>query len=198
MANTVISKQARRAAREAAVAAQDELVRRTRANVADLATFFSARERVEAVDGWLKARQQVLRADAERRRREQRVVCGRALAAMRDRGESVREIARMADVSEKQVRDLMREAEAAADSAEPQAQDDAAGATQPPAGADVAAQRVDESPAGADGAVGEGNEVPAGADGAVGEGNEVPAAAAGDAIRNGAAAKPVVASAATA
>lgn len=165
------------------MAAQDELVRRTRANVADLARFFSARERVEAVDGWLKARQQVLRADAERRRREQRVVCGRALAAMRDRGESLREIARMADVSEKQVRELMREAEAAPDSAAPQAQDEAGGAAPPPAGA-VAAQRVAESPAGADGAVG--------------EGTEVPAAAAGDAIRHGAAAKPVVASSATA
>ncbi|MDT5225345.1 MAG: hypothetical protein QOG19_2752 [Mycobacterium sp.] len=51
MANTVISKQARRAAREAATAAQEQLVRRTRANVEDLATFFSARERADAVDG---------------------------------------------------------------------------------------------------------------------------------------------------
>ncbi len=86
MANTVISKQARRAAREAASAAQDDVVRRTRANVEDLGRYFSARERVEAVDGWLAARQQVLREDAERRRGAQRVVCGQALAAMRDRG----------------------------------------------------------------------------------------------------------------
>jgi hypothetical protein len=73
MANTVISKQARRAAREAATAAQEQLVRRTRANVEDLATFFSARERADAVDGWLKARQEALRQDADRRRGEQRV-----------------------------------------------------------------------------------------------------------------------------
>lgn len=159
MANTVISKQARRAAREAATAAQDELVRRARANVEDLATFFSARERADAVDGWLKARQEVLREDADRRRREQRVVCGRALAAMRDRGESLREIARMADVSEKQARELIREAEAA----------------QPPAAADVAAHVVAD-PA-------------ADADGVAGGAKEAPPVAAGAAIENGAGVK---------
>lgn len=40
MANRAITKQARRAAWEAAVAAQEELARCTRANVEDLATFF--------------------------------------------------------------------------------------------------------------------------------------------------------------
>ncbi|MDT5225346.1 MAG: hypothetical protein QOG19_2753 [Mycobacterium sp.] len=54
-----------------------------------------------------------MRQDADRRRCEQRVVCGQALASMRDRGESLREIAWMADVSEKQARELIREAEAA-------------------------------------------------------------------------------------
>lgn len=113
MTNKAITKEARRAAREAAVAAQEELARRTRANVEDLATFFSARERADAVDGWLAERQQVLREQAAQRRSEQRVQCGRALRAMRDRGESLREIARMAGVAEKAVRELIREAEAA-------------------------------------------------------------------------------------
>lgn len=176
MANTVISKQARRAAREAASAAQNDLVRRTRANVEDLGRFFSARERVEAVDGWLEARQQVLREDAERRRGAQRVVCGQALAAMRDRGESLREIARMADVSEKQARELIREAEAAAENATPQAHDESATAAQPSA----AAQAGPPLPAGR----------AAGADGA----NK----ATGDAIGNGAAGKPPAPAAATA
>jgi hypothetical protein len=47
MANQAISNQARRAAWVAAAAAQEELARRTRANVEDLATFFvfAARER---------------------------------------------------------------------------------------------------------------------------------------------------------
>ncbi|KQH76614.1 hypothetical protein AO501_10515 [Mycobacterium gordonae] len=181
MANTVISKQARRAARQAASAAQDDVVRRTRANVEDLGRFFSARERVEAVDGWLEARQQVLREDAQRRRGAQRVVCGQALAAMRDRGESLREIARMAAISEKQVRELILEAEAAAQNDGPVVQDGAATAAQPPASDDAAANDAAAQPV-AD---------PAG--GAV-EAN----GAASDAIRSVAAVKGLASSAATA
>ncbi|ORJ52958.1 hypothetical protein [Mycobacterium simiae] len=149
MANTVISKQARRAARQAASAAQDDVVRRTRANVEDLGRYFSARERVEAVDGWLAARQQVLREDADRRRGAQRVVCGQALAAMRDRGEPLREIARMAKLSEKQARELIREAEAAAPNATPAAGEESATAAQPPAGDDAAAQPAADPAGGA-------------------------------------------------
>ncbi|OBK59450.1 hypothetical protein A5656_14585 [Mycobacterium gordonae] len=149
MANTVISKAARRAARQAASAAQDEVVRRTRANVEDLGRYFSARERAEAVDGWLEARQQVLREDAQRRRGAQRVVCGQALAAMRDRGEPLREIARVADVSEKQARELIREAETAAQNAGPVVQDEPTTAVQPPAADDAAAPPVADPAGGA-------------------------------------------------
>jgi hypothetical protein len=113
MANKVISKEARRAAREAAAASQEELARRTRANVEDLAAFFSARERAEKVDEWLAERQQALGGQAAQRRGEQRVQCGRALRSMRERGESLREIARMAGATDKTVRELIREAEAA-------------------------------------------------------------------------------------
>jgi hypothetical protein len=52
MGNKAITKEARRAAREAAAASQEELARRTRANVEDLAAFFSAREREDALGGW--------------------------------------------------------------------------------------------------------------------------------------------------
>jgi hypothetical protein len=113
MGNQAITKEARRAAREAAAASREELARRTRANVEDLAAFFSARERSDAVDGWLSERQQVLREQAAQRHGEQRVQGGRALRAMRDRGESLREIARMAGVTDKTVRELIREAQAA-------------------------------------------------------------------------------------
>jgi hypothetical protein len=118
MATKAISKEARRAARAAAAASQEELVRRTRANVEDLAAFFSARQRAESVDEWLSERQQALREQAAQRRGEQRVLCGRALRAMRERGESVREIAGLAGVTEKTVRELIREAEAAAPAGE--------------------------------------------------------------------------------
>lgn len=111
MGNKVVSKQARRAAREAAAAAQEEVIRRTKANVEDLAAFFDARDRAEAVDVWLAERQQALAEQAAQRRVGQRRQCGAALRSMRDRGETLREIARMAGISEKTVRELIREAE---------------------------------------------------------------------------------------
>ena len=105
MGNKAISKEARRAAREAAAAAQAELARRTRANVEDLAAYFSAQQRAAAVDNWLKEKVQVLAGQAGQRR------CGAALRSMKDRGESLREIARMAGIGEKAVRELIRLAE---------------------------------------------------------------------------------------
>jgi len=114
MGNKAVSKEARRAAREAATAAQQEVIQRTKANVEDLAAFFDARERAEAVDEWLAERQQALAEQAARRRAAQRLQCGTALRAMRDRGETLREIARMAGISEKAVRELVRESESPA------------------------------------------------------------------------------------
>ncbi len=93
MGNKAVSKQARRAAREAAAAAQEEVIRRTKANVEDLAAFFDARDRADAVDEWLAERQQALAEQAAQRRAGQRLQCGTALRAMRDRGETLREIA---------------------------------------------------------------------------------------------------------
>lgn len=111
MGNKAVSKEARRAAREAAAAAQEEVIRRTKANVEDLAAFFDARDRAEAVDVWLAERQQALAEQAAQRRAGQRQACGTALRSMRERGETLREIARMAGISEKAVRELIREAE---------------------------------------------------------------------------------------
>jgi hypothetical protein len=104
------TKAARRAARAAAVAAQEELARRTRANMEDLAVFFSAHERADSVEGWLAERVAALQAQAAQRREGHHRQCGIALRSMRDRGESLRDIARMAGVGEKVVRDLIRAA----------------------------------------------------------------------------------------
>ena len=131
MGNKAVSKQARRAAREAATAAQDEVIRRTKANVEDLATFFDARDRAEAVDEWLAERQQALTQQAEQRRAAHRLKGGAALRAMRDRGESLREIGRMAGISEKAVRDLIRETESSERAEAPAAE--AAAASEPAA-----------------------------------------------------------------
>lgn len=111
MGSKAVSKEARRAARLAAAAAQEEVIRRTKANVEDLAAFFDARERAEAVDEWLAERQRALAEQAAARRAGHRRQCGVALQAMRDRGESLREIARMAGVSEKTVREMIRDVE---------------------------------------------------------------------------------------
>ncbi|OBG71228.1 MULTISPECIES: hypothetical protein [unclassified Mycobacterium] len=113
MGNKAVSKEARRAAREAAAAAQEEVLRRTRANVEDLAAFFDARDRADAVDAWLAERQQALAEQAAQRRAGHRLACGTALRSMRDRGESLRKIARMAGISEKSARELIRDAESA-------------------------------------------------------------------------------------
>ena len=111
MGHSATTKAARRAAREAAVAAQEEQARRTRANVEDLAAYFSAQQRADAVDDWLKEKVQVLSGQAAQRRLKQRRQGGAALRSMKDRGESLREIARMAGIGEKAVRELIRLAE---------------------------------------------------------------------------------------
>jgi hypothetical protein len=110
VASGATTKAARRAARAAAVAAQEELARRTRANMEDLAVFFSSRERADSVDEWLAERVAALQAQAAQRRDGHRRQCGIAFRSMRDRGQSVREIAAMAGVGEKAVRDLIRAA----------------------------------------------------------------------------------------
>lgn len=126
MANSGVSKAARKAAREAAAAAQEEQLRRQKANVEDLAKYFTAKQRVEDVAEWLSERTAELAERAAQRREEQRRECGLALKAMQDRGESVREIARLAGISEKSVRDLIKMAASVAaapadTTAEPQA-----------------------------------------------------------------------------
>lgn len=121
MANSRVSKAARKAAREAAAAAQEEQARRQKANVEDLARFFTAKQRVDDVDDWLAERVEELKVRAAQRRDEERTACGVALKAMQDRGESVREIARMAGVGEKMVRELIK---LAVEPAPPAQQDD--------------------------------------------------------------------------
>jgi len=124
MVNSRVSKAARKAAREAAAAAQEEQARRQKANVEDLARFFTAKQRVDDVDDWLAERVDELKVRAAQRRDEERTACGVALKAMQDRGESVREIARMAGVGEKMVRELIKLAvEPAAEPATPAQQD---------------------------------------------------------------------------
>src|SRR6476659_4491170 len=107
MGNGATTKAAR-AAREAVVAAQADLARRNRANMDDLAVFLSARQRADGVDDWFNERVAALKAQADERRAGQLRECGVALRAMKVRGESVRDIARMDGIREKMARVLIR------------------------------------------------------------------------------------------
>jgi hypothetical protein len=105
------TKAARQAARQAMVATQEELVRQARANEDDLAAFFAAKQRAEDVDTWLQDRVKALHAQAEKRRIEEHHRCGTALRALRARGQSLVELARLTGVPQRGVRDLIKLAE---------------------------------------------------------------------------------------
>ena len=114
MANKVSkSKSAVKAAREAVRASQREVLERAARNADDLAVFYSNRERLDAVDDWLESKMAALREQAEAKRAEHRRAAGVALRALRDRGETVRDIAGLAGMTEKSARDLIRRAEEA-------------------------------------------------------------------------------------
>ncbi|EHB53286.1 hypothetical protein [Mycolicibacterium vinylchloridicum] len=115
MANKVSkSKSAVRAAREAVKASQKEVLERAARNAEDLAVFFSSRERLDAVDEWLEAKTAGLKRQAEGKRAEHRRTAGLAVVALRDRGETLRDITRLTGVSEKALRELIRFAEQSA------------------------------------------------------------------------------------
>jgi hypothetical protein len=115
MATTTSAKAARKAARESALEANAELARRTKLNVDDLTTFFASMSRADSVEDWLNEKIAALKEQAAKRRDAERRQAGVALGAMRERGEQVRDVARLARISEKQVRDLIRHAEAVAE-----------------------------------------------------------------------------------
>jgi hypothetical protein len=112
MANKVSkSKSGVKAAREAVRASQREVLERAARNADDLAVFYSSQERVGAVDEWLESKITALREQAEAKRAEYRRAAGAALRALRDRGETVRDIARLAGITEKSARELIRRSE---------------------------------------------------------------------------------------
>lgn len=137
------SKSAVRAAREAVKASQKEVLERAARNADDLAVFFSSRERLDAVDEWLEAKMAGLKEQADGKRAEHRRTAGRAVIALRDRGETLRDIARLTGVGEKALRELIRFAEASGE--------DVAGDGQRPEREDVPGGASERG--GADGAV---------------------------------------------
>ena len=102
MANKVSkSKSAVRAAREAVKASQKEVLERAARNAEDLAVFFSSRERLDAVDEWLEAEDRRASRTGRGQACRASAAAGRRCVALRDRGETVRDIARLAGMTEK-------------------------------------------------------------------------------------------------
>lgn len=111
--NQTTSRAAARAAllkRQAAAA--EERKRRELANVSDLTTFVVEAARLDGVDEWESERVAKVREEAERRRARHRVGAGRALQAMRFRGEALAAIAEQAGVSVAVVRGYLQAAAA--------------------------------------------------------------------------------------
>ena len=81
---------------QAAAAAREA---RERANIGDLTEFTVRAAQADEVDEWLAGRIEKLKAEAERRRQAHRVAAGKALHAMRLRGESVSAIAAQTGLS---------------------------------------------------------------------------------------------------
>ena len=81
-----------------------------------LAKFFTAQQRAEAIEQALQDRVEALEKQAKNRRSKELVQQGVALRTMRDRGEDPGEIARLAGIDQKSVRELIKVAEQAATS----------------------------------------------------------------------------------
>jgi hypothetical protein len=100
--------EARQAVRGVRTKAQAERAQRERDNVEDTATFVVARARVAEVDEWEAERVAQVAAEAARRRDEQRLAGAAAVARIRGRGESVSEIAALAQTTETEVRAYLK------------------------------------------------------------------------------------------
>ena len=95
---------------KAQAAAAEERKRREIANVGDLTTFVVETAKLDGVDEWEAERLAKVRADAQARRDRHRVNAGRALQAMRLRGESIAAIGQQAGVSAATVRVFLQAA----------------------------------------------------------------------------------------
>ena len=110
MKRTTSRSEARQALLKPQAAAAEERKRLELANVGDLTTFVVESAKFDDVDEWERDRLKRLRADAEVRRQKRRVNAGRALQAIRLRGESIASIAPQTGVSTVVVRGFLQAA----------------------------------------------------------------------------------------
>jgi hypothetical protein len=103
---------ARKLVRDAQAKEREERVQREKDNVEDMAVFLLSRDRLAAVDAWEAERVAQVGAEAAQRREEQRHAAAGAAARMRERGETVSAIAKLANAGESEVRSFLKLASA--------------------------------------------------------------------------------------
>jgi hypothetical protein len=104
----------RRKVRDAQAQVNRERLKRESDNREDMVAFLVAEQKLSAVSDWEAERHAQVRLEADQRRAEQRLEGARALARMRDRGETVADIAQLGGCSTKLVRRYLKELQAAA------------------------------------------------------------------------------------
>jgi hypothetical protein len=104
----------RRKVRDAQAQVNRDRLKRESDNREDMVAFLVAEQKLSAVNEWEAERHAHVRLEAEQRRAEQRLEGARALARMRDRGETVADIAHLGGCSVKLVRRYLKELQAAA------------------------------------------------------------------------------------
>jgi hypothetical protein len=107
---------------------------RERANLGDLTEFMVRSAQLDEVDDWLAARVEKAKKEAEQRRERLRVDAGKALHAMRLRGETVSAIALQTGVSQGRVREFVRLGAEAAEAEASRADDGSVGGAAVPTG----------------------------------------------------------------
>jgi hypothetical protein len=94
----------RRKVRDAQAQVNRERLKRESDNREDMVAFLVTEQKLGAVSEWEAERHAQVRLEAEQRRAEQRLEGARALARMRDRGETVADIAQLGSCGVKLVR----------------------------------------------------------------------------------------------
>ena len=112
MAQTESKHDVRRKVRDAQAQANRARLQRESDNREDMVAFLVAEQKLSAVNDWEAERHRLVRQEAEQRRFEQRLEGARALARMRDRGETVASIAQLGGCSVKLVRRYLKELQA--------------------------------------------------------------------------------------
>ena len=104
----------RRKVRDAQAQVNRERLKRESDNREDMVAFLVAEQKLSAVSEWEAERHAQVRLEADQRRAEQRLEGARALVRMRDRGETVADIAQLGGCSVKLVRRYLKELRSAA------------------------------------------------------------------------------------